>query len=56
MIGVAGVRSGGGKLETRRHKLESEGIEMREPSQVHKNKEASERQPELGSIGIACGG
>jgi len=29
----------------RRQKLEKVGIAIREPSQVHRNKEASERQP-----------
>jgi hypothetical protein len=38
-IGGAGVRAGEGKLETRRQKLEKEGITIREPSQVHRNKE-----------------
>jgi hypothetical protein len=46
VIGGAGVRAGEGKLETRKQKLEKEGIAIREPRQIHKNKDASVRRGE----------
>jgi hypothetical protein len=42
---VLELAAGKGKLETRRQKLEKEGIAAREPSQINGNKEACERQP-----------
>ena len=45
MIGGAEVKAEKGKLETGRRKVEKEEFAIREPSQVHRNKEARERRP-----------
>ena len=47
VIGGAGVRAENWKSENGKWKLGREGAEMRNSSQLDRNKEASERQPTL---------